>query len=78
MIRIMNIYKKNDCFELYPKTELDCQFIDYIEGANEILVGSKLKKTEIGKCYNIRAFKIVDSNRAGTRMTNKMKDGEIQ
>ena len=69
----MKIYKKNDCFELYTETYLDCQFIDYLDDANGILTGSHNKETEIGKPYNIRAFRFVGPN----RMKNRMEKGEI-
>lgn len=75
----MNIFKKEDCFELYPKTKLDCQFIDYIENAeliavgSEPQVGSEARKTKIGNCYHVRAF----IREEPYYLKNKMKKGDL-
>ena len=68
----MNIYKKGDCFEVFPASKIDIEFIQYIKDANGILVTQNVV-TANNKPYDVRAFRMINTN----QMENKMKDGII-
>ena len=51
----MKVFKFVDRYELRPENEVDCEFIDYIEGT-KIIVGGMTSKSKVGENYNIRGM----------------------